>query len=72
MYADGKDAFRTHPDAARIAVKHRRLAMFRKQRHLLRCPIALIENFNRLAPRCLPAIVDFTQIQHMPLHGSIP
>src|ERR1700692_1762558 len=60
----------TDPDADHIAVKLWRMPIFGKQRHLFRYLITLIEDLDRLAPRSLLAIVDFTQIQHMPLHRS--
>src|ERR1700737_3571087 len=60
----------TDPDADHIAVKLRGMSIFRKQRHLFGYLITLIEDLYRFAPRSLLAIVNFPQIQHMPLYGS--
>src|SRR5206468_4569503 len=41
--------------------------VFRKQRHLPRALSALFQTLNRPAPALLLAVIDLSQIQHLPL-----
>jgi len=45
----------------------RKVAVFRKQAQLSEPLLALIEDFQRLAPRGLLAVVDLAQVQHAAL-----
>lgn len=54
-------------DDGRIT-SNRLASIFREQRQRPRTTGILVEHFDRPAPRCRLRGVDFTQIQHMPLH----
>src|SRR5215467_13907704 len=53
-----------------IAIQRRRRTILREQRNLSRSLAAIVKRFDRLTPCRALAVVDFSQIQHMPLHRS--
>src|ERR1700693_225501 len=58
------------PDMHHIAIQWRRRTILGEQRDLFADLSALVQRFDRLAPRGPLAVVDLAQIQHMPLHRA--
>ena len=63
----------SHPaqsDRHHIAIERRGNTILGKQRNLFGLPGAFIEDLNRLAPRRFLAVVDLSEIQHLPLNHA--
>src|ERR1700686_1149909 len=57
-------------DRHHIAIERRGNTILGKQRNLFGLPGAFIEDLNRLAPRRFLAVVDLSEIQHLPLNHA--
>src|ERR1019366_8522946 len=58
------------PDRHHVAIENRRKTILGKQRDLFGLPGAFIEDLDRLAPRRSLAVVDLSEIKHLPLNHA--